>query len=437
MTTPARIESRSVPALRVVTNTNTDTNDRTATGDQTEIDGAMLLTDLRTALTTYLVMPSPEATDAVVLWIAATHAQPALEHATRLAITGPAKRCGKSRLLEIIRATCYKALPVVNSSTAALYRSIDVDPPTILFDEVDAIFGTKRAAEANEDLRALINAGHSRGWPIRRCVGPNQEVAEFTTFAMAALAGIGDMPDTITDRAVNIRMRRRAPGETVKPFRTQRDQPPLFALRTKVNKWVRANLDYLRAAEPEMPVEDRAADTWESLIAVADLAGADWPERARHAAKILTADAAEADTDNSTSLRLLADLRTVFSDAGKLHTTTVLARLRELDNGPWADRQLSAHDLAKLLRQYNVKPRDVRETSAGPNRKGYDRADLYDAWTRYLPAFTDESGLVADTSATRPETATGLTSTVALVADVADPWASHQPPAGDDPPEPP
>src|SRR5438046_2449863 len=83
------------------------------------------------------------------------------------------------------------ALPAVHASTAALYRSIDSeDPPTIMLDEADAQFGSKRAAEANEDLRALLNAGHSRGWPILRCVGPNQDVKAFASFAMAALAGI-------------------------------------------------------------------------------------------------------------------------------------------------------------------------------------------------------------------------------------------------------
>ncbi|WP_050589821.1 DUF3631 domain-containing protein [Salinispora arenicola] len=348
------------------------------------VDGAALLGELHAAIRRYLVMPSGEATDAVVLWIAATHVQPAWEHATRLAITGPAKRCGKSRLLEIAKATSNNVLPAVNASTAALYRSIgSEDPPTVLFDEADAVFGTKRQAEAAEDLRALLNAGHSRGWPILRCVGPNQDVKEFASFAMAALAGIGDLPDTITDRAVNIRMRRRAPHERVQPFRTVRDTPALHALRDRLHRWLRAHLTNLRAAEPDMPVDDRAADTWESLIAVADLAGADWPERARLACKTLTQAATDRETDTSPSLRLLADLRTIFTDVPKLHTVTILDRLRRLPDAPWAE--LTAHELGKQLRDYSVRSKSVRETGTGPALKGYDRADLTDAFTRYLP----------------------------------------------------
>jgi hypothetical protein len=165
----------------------------------------------------------------------------------------------------------------------------------------------------------------------------------------------------------------------VQPFRTHRDTPGLHSLRDQLHGWVREHLEELRDAEPDMPVEDRAADTWESLIAVADLAGADWPERARHAAKLLTDDAADADADNSLAIRLLADLRTIFGTAKGLHTSTILERLHALEDAPWAGRNLNAHDLSRTLRPYGVRPQDVRE-DGGPNRKGYRAADLYDAF---------------------------------------------------------
>jgi hypothetical protein len=62
--------------------------------------GAPLLAELHAARCRYVVLPSPEAADAVTLWIAASHAQPAWEHAPRLAVVSPLKRCGKSRLLD-------------------------------------------------------------------------------------------------------------------------------------------------------------------------------------------------------------------------------------------------------------------------------------------------------------------------------------------------
>ena len=168
-------------------------------------DGALVLDDLRDVLTRYVVFTDAHTAAAVTLWIAVTHALPAFEFAPRLVLTSPEKRCAKSRTLDLIAGTCHRPLVSVNATTAAIYRSLsDEHPPTLVIDEADTIFGSKRVAEQNEDLRALLNAGHQRGRPALRCVGPQQIPTEFPTFAMAAIAGIGAMPDTITDRAVNV-----------------------------------------------------------------------------------------------------------------------------------------------------------------------------------------------------------------------------------------
>src|SRR6266851_903273 len=253
-------------------------------------EGAGILGQLHAVLTRYVILPSAEAAVAVVLWIAATHAQPAWAHAPRLVIRGPVKRCGKSRLLDIVEGTCHAPLITVNASPAAVYRAIGGDmPPTLLVDEADTIFGGKNA-DANEDLRGLLNAGHQRNRPAIRWDAGARRLETIPTFAMAALAGIGAMPDTIEDRAVVIKMRRRAPGESVAPFRHRRDRPALTDLAAQLAGWLGKHLAELEKAEPAMPLEDRAADTWEPLVAVADLAGREWPALARTAAVTLTAD---------------------------------------------------------------------------------------------------------------------------------------------------
>jgi hypothetical protein len=255
-----------------------------------EHDGAAILDRLHHTLTRYVVLPSPEATDAVTLWIAASHAQPAWAHAPRLVIRAPEKRCGKSRLLDLVEATCHSPLITVNASTAAVYRSLGTDdPPTILLDEADTVFGPK-AGESNEALRGLLNAGHQRNRPAIRWDAGSKRLERISTFAMAALAGIGAMPDTIEDRAVVVRMRRRTTDEHVAPYRHRRDGPIVRHVTDALHEWLRANLPRLEHAQPAMPLEDRAADTWEPLIAVADLAGAGWPDRGRHAAETLTTE---------------------------------------------------------------------------------------------------------------------------------------------------
>ncbi|GAA5045613.1 hypothetical protein HNP84_002589 [Thermocatellispora tengchongensis] len=346
-------------------------------------DGAGLLDQLRAALVRYVILPTPQAADAVVLWIAATHAQPAWAHAPRLVIRAPEKRCGKSRLLDIVEATCYEPFITVNSSSAAVYRSITDDPPTLLVDEADTIFGPK--ADGNEDLRGLLNAGHQRNRPAKRYDANANRVESIPTFAMAALAGIGAMPDTIEDRAVVVRMRRRAPGESAAPYRHRRDRPPLRALAAAINQWLRTDLSTLEAAEPAMPVEDRAADTWEPLVIVADHAGGDWPERARAAAVALTSEADE-NTASSPRLRLLTACRAAFGTDTALPTAVLLDRLKADPESEWAEHGpagLTPRKLGIMLAEYDIRSTNIRFPTG--QAKGYQRADFLDAWARYCP----------------------------------------------------
>ena len=213
---------------------------------------------------------------------------------------------------------------------------------------------------------------------------------------MAALAGIGGMPDTIEDRAVVIRMRRRAPGETVAPYRVRRDGPGLNAIRVQLAEWLSTHLSELEAAEPVMPLEDRAADTWEPLVAVADLAGGEWPARVRAAALALTAEADDT-AGGSDRIRLLADCRTAFADLDKIPTTTLLEHLKSDPEAPWATygptgNGLTGMKLGDLLREYDIRSRTLRFPAPIGQAKGYARADFTDAWERYTPSQNPAEG---------------------------------------------
>ncbi len=354
--------------------------------DGPALAGAALLDALRAALTRYVILPSDDAIVSVVLWIAASHAQLAWAHAPRLVIRAPEKRCGKSRLLDVVEATCHRPLITVNATSAAIYRSINEDPPTLLVDEADTIFTAGKAGEGNEDLRGLLNAGHQRNRPAIRWDHVNRQLDECPTFAMAALAGIGAMPDTIEDRAVVIHMRRRAPGETVAPYRHRRDRPALRRLADLLAQWLRPGLAVLEKAEPAMPVEDRAADTWEPLIAVADHAGGPWPDLARRAVITLTSNPDDADT-SSLRTRLLVDCRTALIGRDAIATTELLHALNTDPEAPWSESGpagLTGRRLAVMLREYGIHSANIRFPN-GIQAKGYTRADFGDAWHRYCP----------------------------------------------------
>jgi Protein of unknown function (DUF3631) len=154
---------------------------------------------------------------------------------------------------------------------------------------------------------------------------------------------------------------------------------------------------------PDMPagVQDRAADVWEPLIAVADAAGGAWPSRARAAAVALVA-AAKEDVP-SLGVRLLADLRVIFDKRDAMRTTDILSALHALEEAPWSDlkgKPLNPRGLATRLRQYGITRKKVRFGSE--TTWGYARADLVDAWTRYLSPAPPESG-TSGTEAPEPK----------------------------------
>ncbi|MFC4034175.1 DUF3631 domain-containing protein [Streptomyces polygonati] len=353
-------------------------------------EGADLLTELRSVISRYVVMPSTEALDAVTLWVAATHLQPAWQHAPRLAVVGPAKRCGKSRLLDVLHDTVHNPFITVNSTPVAIFRSITDHPPTLLVDEADTIFGSVKVAEKNEEMRGLLNSGHQRNRPTTRVVGPEHKPTKFATFAMAALAGIGDLPDMIMDRAVVVRMRRRGPGETVRSFRSRYDTPLLHALRDRLAGWLVPLTDAAAGMEPVMPVEDRAADTWEPLVAVADLAEGGWPQRARHACRVMTAHEEGQDQDTGLKTRILADVRAVFAGLGDpdaLSTESLLSALNADPEGPWREygsSGLTPRGLQLLLKDYGISSAN-RRFPGDTQRRGFARNQFADAWARYCP----------------------------------------------------
>lgn len=346
-------------------------------------EGVELLEELLATLKKYVIFPTEHAAVATALWITVTHALPAFQCAPRLVITSPQKRCGKTRLLDVIEYTCHDALPTANASVAAVFRSIGAGhPPTIILDEADTVFGPK-VKDNNEDLRALINAGHQQGKPTLRCVGPLQVPTKFPTFAMAAIAGIGQMPDTITDRGINFTMARRTAGERVSPFRRRRVAPVLEALQASIAAWAAAHVEALTEADPEIPVDDRAADTWEPLIAVADAAGGHWPQWARAACKALDDAAGDDDEETSLGIKLLSDIRDVFAGypgVSFLPSDKLTDDLHAIVESPWKSFELTPHSLAHKLRPFGISPGHNTAKTA----RGYRIEHLMDVFRRYL-----------------------------------------------------
>ncbi|MFC9547093.1 DUF3631 domain-containing protein [Streptomyces sp. NPDC056956] len=362
----------------------------------TTVDGAALLDEVEAFHRRFNVFPTEAAFVAVALWDAHAHLLDCFDSTPRIAFLSPEPGSGKTRALEIVETLVPQPMTAVNASAAALFRSVSAGTgkPTILFDEIDTVFGPK--AGDNEELRGFLNAGHRRTGVTYRCIGDggNQTVQAFPSYCAVAVAGLGSLPDTILSRSVVIRMRRRARNERVEPFRARIHEAEGHALRDRLATWAEQARDQVIGAWPEMPdgVTDRPADVWEPLLAVADAIGGHWPERAREACVTLV-KASKANDKGSLGVRLLTDLRDhVMVGIDRLPTVAILDRLNALDDAPWADlngKPLDNRRLSRMLAEYMtadnepITSRNIK--TAGSVLKGYYATDLHDAWQRYCP----------------------------------------------------
>lgn len=399
------------------------------------IDGSTLLDEVEAFHRRFNVFPTESSYVAVALWDAHAHLIDAFDGTARLAFLSPEPGSGKSRALEIVETLTPRAMTTVNASANALFRLVEAEEstPTLLFDEIDTVFGPK--AGDNEPVRGFLNSGYRRGGKSLRCVGDgaNQSAGWFSSFCAVAMAGLGSLPDTILTRSIIIRMRKRAPNETIEGYRRRIHEKQGHALRDRLADWADQVREHIADAWPEMPegVSDRPADVWEPLLAVADAVGGDWPQRARAACVELVHAGADND-EASLGIRLLTDLRDkVFCGADRMPTAVILECLLNMDDAPWGDlddKPITSRTLARLLGQYvtaeikPIKPRGIRTASGTP--KGYYAEDLQDAWERYCPPPPGESATAATAATpqvsggesvaeplpgvrhTRPETAT-------------------------------
>ena len=356
----------------------------------------------------YVAYPSEHAVVAHTLWIAHCHLIEEFDTTPRLAFMSGEKRSGKTRALEVTAPLVPNAELFFSPSPAAMVRLINSGSYVVMTDEIDGIFGRDKSTDGAIDLRTALNSGYKRGATYPRCKPNTLEVERLKAFAPVAVAGIGSLPDTLADRAVIITMRRRMRSEFVETFRHRYAADVAGPIREELAQWCEG----VRLPEdPKLPVEDRAAEIWEPLIQVADAAGGDWPSRARNAAVFFTNANAEYEA-RTDGVDLLEHIRDAFIGADKIWTSTLLRRLVERDESPWADihgRSLDARGLGKRLFPYRVKSRDVKID--GIVRKGFHRSDFNDLWASYLDN---------QLSATSATSATKLNSKSKKVAEVAE-----------------
>jgi putative DNA primase/helicase len=384
-------------------------------------DGQYLLNYLESLLERYVVLPT-WAPETLALWVLHTYAFELRDVSTYLGIESPEKRCGKTTLLGVLNRLANRPVPAANISSSAFFRVIEEMRPTLLIDEADTFLRT------NDELRGILNAGYTRDTafvvrvtqtdlplssgglrtgsaralplPVRRGEGSDScptldtrhsSLRHFSCWCPKVMAAIGRLPETLADRCIVIRMQRKTIHEECERLRNL----DTSHLREQFTRFVEQNANAIATARPAIPesLNDRAADIWEPLLALADIAGGDWPAKARRAAEGLTASAQGRSPIGALLFDIYAGIARKESE--RIFSRDLVDWLNGFTDRPWLDlpglrfvdsgkrKQMTELWLAQQLRPYGLRPRTIR---IGDNiAKGYVLDEMIEVFQRYVP----------------------------------------------------
>jgi putative DNA primase/helicase len=345
---------------------------------QQPVDGAALLDELTVAFQKHLVM-SDGAAEAAALWCVLAQAHDCFQHSPILAFNSPVYGCGKTRGLRIVNNLTRSKL-FSHVTPASIFRFIEKHPGVgLLFDDGE---GYIRAD--NRDMMSILDSGHGRaGASVLRCDGDKHDPKDFPTWTPKAIGKVGDLPPSLKTRSIVIKMKRKRKDEHVADL-TQADEKRLKKeLARKIVRWVWDHRAELRRSEPEIPssLYNRARDNWKPLLAIAALAGGEWPDRARRAANLLNGSK----EDTTEGVMLLADCRVAFGDKDRVSSQGLCAALNRLESRPWGDMRygqgIDPKGLAKGLAPFDIEAKSVRVDDKV--LRGLERVQFEDAWARY------------------------------------------------------
>jgi putative DNA primase/helicase len=366
------------------------------------VDGAELLDDIKKMFRRYIVLPQG-ADIAIALWVLHAWTYDAGDVSPFIVFVSPTKRCGKSNTMIILYYLTPRSEFTSNISPSALFRRIQDARPTLIIDEGESFLNN------NEEMRGILDSGHTKATAyVHRTVEINGEhkPRRFSTWAPKAIATIGSLKDTLEDRSIIIPLQRKPKTANVARLR-KRDNDEFALLRGRAARWAEDNFSKLTDPNPDIPtvLNDRAADNWRPLLAIAELAGHEWLKRARDAACLLSGDGHEAIPRN---VELLADIREAFGDLDVIRSADLVAKLTADPERPWAEwkrgKPLTQKQLAGLLRPFGIISERV-ESALLAQARGYRRSHFEEAWDAYCPGQTRaqaDSGLSKCPSVRKP-----------------------------------
>jgi putative DNA primase/helicase len=351
-----------------------------------EVSGEELFAEIKDVLNRFMLLPS-EADLAITLWIMFAWVHNAFDYSPILNVWSPTKRCGKTRLLKVISRLVPNLLSTSNITPSAIFRSIELNEPTLLIDETDTFLG------AYDEITGIINSGYERESAY---VTRNEKIGDefiptrFKTWCPKVLAGIGNRKETIIDRSLSIHMMRISQHKKVERYSRQ-VHDEMDNINSKLQRWRNDNKDTLddiyNTSLPNTPdcLNDRATDIWGILLTIAEHIGGDVPAMARKSAVTISY---EEDESESIPVELLEHIIQVSKNhcweeaSGK----DICQQLCQIEDAPWKEvsngRSITPNKLAKMLKPFKVEPKQTWSSETG-NRRLYQIKHVLEAYTPY------------------------------------------------------
>ena len=361
-------------------------------------EGAILVREVEGFLNNYLLLPKYVSLPAA-LWALATHCYEIFSVFPYFGISSPTKGCGKTTFLRCLQLLSHNGKLFTNPSEASLFRIIEELHPTLLIDETEPLRGKH---ERSDYLNAVFNSGNRRSARVPRCEaqgkGKGYVVVEYSVFSPKGFACIGNLPETISDRAICFSMQKRSKiDRRLGPFVEELVEERATPLHARIIALIECRLEEIRAAyRPALLsvvefLPDRDADSWAPLFALLAVIDSSRVAELKECALGLTSSKIVDAQEDNVALRLLGDMRSVWpTDEPKIFTEEIIKRLRGIEDGHWvSDEKFSARRMAKILRPFKIAPRGVQ--IGNTNLKGYYREEFQNAATSYLDVQPSEA----------------------------------------------
>lgn len=333
-------------------------------------------------------------------------------------ITSAEEESGKTRCLEVLELLVPFPIFAASITPAAIYRVIQqslddkehgeegAEVPTLLIDEIDAVFSSKKPTDDSRAYSQILNSGYRRGMKAYRSPqnGGGKKVEGFEVFCPKVFAGLGQLPRTLASRTIKYELKRRSADEPVEDFIYEDVAPAGERLKEELRTWRDAYVQDSPARPERVPgLRDRGNEVWRTLLSLSLSTASDtWVTRARDAAVELSSQAIEP----SWGVVLLNDIYTIMVEEHDLRVVSsvdLIAWLFLIEESPWKewweDSKGSPRKLAGMLKPYGIEPKQFRIEDKVV--RGYERGAFRDAWKRFLPSLSLE-GVASATSVKTP-----------------------------------